>query len=386
LLQLHQTIANCVRTPNHCSTQKSCNAALLIRERTLEQGHDPRDFVVYAFGGAGPVHAFGFADELQVKAVVVPLGNGASTLSAFGIAAADTIRYFESECTLRSPFDVGELARVVQAAEDAALHAVGGRDKVIAVERSALMRYVGQQYQSLTVPIPDGSVDAATTAAVLSGFETEYERLYGAGAKIVFQSAEVFTIRIKIVGEAALDPRKKQSGGPHTGFKAPTQFVEHAAPSPYRRQRLRTLLHSGNDDGGQRVTECTCNKLGHHTSVDEWHVARQHHCEVVRCPPQSGDDSAERTLIGVQISEMHHSVGLAESSLASHRGDLRAPRFAKCCGAYGEHRPFTERIERRLVGSQSPRPAACEQCAGESGTSHSSQSCEGSLGGHEGSH
>ena len=52
-------------------------AANLIRQRTIQQGLDPRDFAIYAFGGAGPVHAFGFADELGVKTVVIPLGNGA---------------------------------------------------------------------------------------------------------------------------------------------------------------------------------------------------------------------------------------------------------------------------------------------------------------------
>ncbi len=54
---LEEAAAGIVHVNNHA-------AATLIRQRTLEQGLDPRDFVVYAYGGAGPLHAFGFAAEL----------------------------------------------------------------------------------------------------------------------------------------------------------------------------------------------------------------------------------------------------------------------------------------------------------------------------------
>jgi len=43
-------------------------------------GLDPRDFVLCSYGGAGPVHAFGYAAEIGVAEVLIPLGNGASTL------------------------------------------------------------------------------------------------------------------------------------------------------------------------------------------------------------------------------------------------------------------------------------------------------------------
>ena len=70
-------------------------SATLIRQRTLEQGLDPRDFVIYAYGGAGPLHAWGFSAELGAGEVVIPLGNGAATLSAFGIAAGDLVQHHE---------------------------------------------------------------------------------------------------------------------------------------------------------------------------------------------------------------------------------------------------------------------------------------------------
>jgi N-methylhydantoinase A len=192
-------------------TINNSNAALLIRSRTLEQGHDPRDFIVYAFGGAGAVHAFGYAEELGAKSVLVPLGNGASTLSAYGIAAADTIRYFESECRLRSPFDPVALEAALTQAESAARAALGGEAEDSAIERSVLLRYAGQYFQSISIPVGDGVVDEAFCQRLLHDFEVEYERLYGEGARIVFQSVEAFAVRLKLVGARGFQPSERDS-------------------------------------------------------------------------------------------------------------------------------------------------------------------------------
>ena len=97
-LSLEQAASGILRVNSH-------SAAILIRQRTIEQGLDPRDFALYAFGGAGPLHAFAFAQELDIDQVVIPMGNGASTLSAYGIAASDAMELFEEECTIREPFD-----------------------------------------------------------------------------------------------------------------------------------------------------------------------------------------------------------------------------------------------------------------------------------------
>src|SRR6266851_8708473 len=67
----------------------------VIRKVTVEKGFDPRDFVLFAFGGAGPAHAGVFARELGVKKVVVPQRKAASTWCAFGAAAADVLHIFE---------------------------------------------------------------------------------------------------------------------------------------------------------------------------------------------------------------------------------------------------------------------------------------------------
>jgi N-methylhydantoinase A len=180
----------------HINNQK---AAVLIRQRTIEQGLDPRDFVLYAGGGAGPVHAFGFAEELGVGQVVIPLGNGASTLSAYGIASTDVVRLFERQCSLFAPFDAGALAEVVDDLETEALTAMrdsGFDPEAIVFERVASMRYAEQFLHELPVTIGAAAVDEASCSRLAKSFDAEYSRLYGDGARSIFQAVEIFGVRI----------------------------------------------------------------------------------------------------------------------------------------------------------------------------------------------
>jgi N-methylhydantoinase A len=193
-LGVEEAAAGILRINNHA-------AATLIRQRTLEQGLDPRDFIVYAYGGAGPLHAWGFAAELGCSQVVIPLGNGAATLSAYGIAAGDLVQHHEVECRARSPIGSAELAGAVEQAEAAARAAMPGETPQL--QRVALMRYAEQLLQSVPVPIAGGPIDDAACAQLLSDFDAEYERQFGAFAKALFQAVEVFAVRIeaRVVGD-----------------------------------------------------------------------------------------------------------------------------------------------------------------------------------------
>lgn len=187
-LSTEDAAAGIVQVNNHA-------AATLIRQRTLEQGLDPRDFVVYAYGGAGPLHAFGFAAELGVRKVVIPLGNGASTLSAYGIAAGDLVQHHEVECRAQSPIRPADLQEAIDRGEEAARQAMPGTSPQLT--RTALMRYAEQLLQSVPVPIADGEIDEAACARLLEDFDAEYERQFGAFAKALFVAVEVFAVRIE---------------------------------------------------------------------------------------------------------------------------------------------------------------------------------------------
>ena len=77
----------------------------IIRKMTVGKGFDPRDFVLFAFGGAGPVHAGVFARELGVAKVVIPQRETASVWCAFGAASADVLHIHEAVDIQASPFD-----------------------------------------------------------------------------------------------------------------------------------------------------------------------------------------------------------------------------------------------------------------------------------------
>ena len=194
-------------------------AATLIRQQTLERGHDPRDFVLYAYGGAGPVHAFGYAAEIGVQEVVIPLGNGASTLSAYGIASGEVVQYRDLERSLQAPFDDAAVVEAVREVEQAALDGleeVAGKGDVT-VEVVALMRFREQLMHSLEVPVtlPAGPKTATRLA---EGFGEEYQRRYGTGGTGLFQAAEVFALRARAAVASAVPPvatsPASASGGP----------------------------------------------------------------------------------------------------------------------------------------------------------------------------
>lgn len=192
-LSVEETASGILRVNNH-------NAATLIRQRTIEQGVDPRDFTVYAFGGAGPVHAFHFAEELGADHVVIPMGNGASTLSAYGIAASDVMQVFERECSIVAPFDLDALGTIVASVEDqarAAMRESGFTDDQVTVEYTALARYAEQYLQELELTLPPLDGDPVETAQTLTdSFRAQYRRLFGEAALAVFQAIEVFTVRV----------------------------------------------------------------------------------------------------------------------------------------------------------------------------------------------
>ncbi|ELY68697.1 hydantoinase/oxoprolinase family protein [Natrinema versiforme] len=156
-----------------------------IRSVTVERGHDPREFALVAFGGAGPMHAAALANSLSVDRVVVPRPGG--VLSAFGLLAAD-----ESYDAVRTvgvsleTADTGGLESVYDGLVADVLADASDRDAA-RVERAADCRYAGQSFE-LTVPVDD-EFDAATVA---ERFREAHERAYGYAMD---ESIEVVNLR-----------------------------------------------------------------------------------------------------------------------------------------------------------------------------------------------
>jgi len=127
-----------------------------LRLVTLRRGHDPRDFVFVAYGGAGPLHAALLARELGISRTVIPPGPG--HFSAFGMLASPLRG--EAVRTVVGPLDKIGLAAAFVPVEQAALAELGARGDLcpekIEIARYAELRYGGQEH-TLEVPVPDAA-------------------------------------------------------------------------------------------------------------------------------------------------------------------------------------------------------------------------------------
>jgi N-methylhydantoinase A len=171
----------------------------IIRKMTVEKGLDPRDFVLFAFGGAGPAHAGVFAYELGVQKVVIPQKEIASTWCAFGAAAADILHVYEQVDIQPTPFDVARVNGLLDTLERKA-KAQMDRDGIGISRRrfqfSIDMRHRGQ-INEVEVLLPEKRLKSAFAAALRSRFYARYEQLYGRGSSYGEARLELVTLRLR---------------------------------------------------------------------------------------------------------------------------------------------------------------------------------------------
>jgi N-methylhydantoinase A len=136
-----------------------------IRVISVEQGHDPRDFTLVAFGGGGPLHACSLARSLRIPTVLIPAMPGA--LSALGILLADVVREY-SRTVMLAGEAIGNLEGAFTEMEQQA------REQLDGVAGCSLdLRYRGQGYE-LNVPL-----DRTAPAASLDEFHRLHQHRYG---------------------------------------------------------------------------------------------------------------------------------------------------------------------------------------------------------------
>src|SRR3990170_3134873 len=146
-----------------------------IRRVSVEHGLDPRDFVLFSYGGGGPLHACALARELSIPTIVIPPEPG--NFSAIGMLLADaridSSKTFAGVLDEKSVSTMNDLFAALQKDATAALAAEFGTSDVF-FERHAEMRYRGQRH-NIKVPV-SGLNDQATIRAA---FERDYKRRYG---------------------------------------------------------------------------------------------------------------------------------------------------------------------------------------------------------------
>jgi N-methylhydantoinase A len=144
-----------------------------IREISIQRGHDPRDFTLIAYGGAGPMHALALAGEIGLPRVLVPRHPG--NFSAFGLLASDIkhddVRTRVGPLRERAALLAGLFAEMEDAARRQLDREGFGADGQRLL-RSLDLRYRGQAFE-LNLPVTDGAVSAG---APLAAIEDEFHR------------------------------------------------------------------------------------------------------------------------------------------------------------------------------------------------------------------
>jgi N-methylhydantoinase A len=154
----------------------------LLRSVTLERGYDPRNFVIFAYGGAGAAHAAEYAADLGVTEVVVPLS--APTHSALGLALTDVLHSRSLSDPARIPMDVVRFNKNFQRLE-AQISADLEKDRIPAKGRAIRyfveMRYA-MQVHVVRMEVERKAYTESDMEYVAAAFDRNYERLYGQGS------------------------------------------------------------------------------------------------------------------------------------------------------------------------------------------------------------
>ncbi|SOE93425.1 N-methylhydantoinase A [Burkholderia sp. D7] len=199
----------------------TANMAKAIRVISVQRGHDPRDYALMAFGGAGPLHAARLAQELDMTRIVVPLTPGA--LCALGLLLTDLRADFALSRALRlapeslDPIEQGFKVLDAQAQDWFTREGIEANQQ--STKRTADMRYLGQNYE-LSVPVPGGPVTEATLAQLAVGFEQVHRQRFGFIAE--GETIQFVTLRVEAAGRV---PKAKFAAAPSAGPDASAALI-----------------------------------------------------------------------------------------------------------------------------------------------------------------
>ena len=203
----------------------NAHMADLIRQVSVERGHDPRDFVLVAFGGCGPTHCTGYGPDIGAKSIIVP--PTAPVFSALGIAQSDIKHFFSRSLLIRlsrtEPLPERDLRAIGTAIAELVARArrqlanEGVDPKAMMLRPSIDMRYRGQ-VNELVVPT-EPEVTHTSIQRTRESFILQYERIYGPGSSSQLSDIEMVTVRVDAitptpakVNNVAATPKGRNNG------------------------------------------------------------------------------------------------------------------------------------------------------------------------------
>jgi N-methylhydantoinase A/oxoprolinase/acetone carboxylase beta subunit len=196
----------------------SAQMADLMRKVTVERGLDPREFAVFAYGGAGPVYAAFLAREIGARTAYVPDASG--VFAALGMLTTDLVFQEERSMLQRPPLDAGGVVAVnalygeLEAGVLAAFAREGFAAGRVQLERSVDMRFTMQVHE-LDVEIPGRTIESKDIDAVMGAFVEKYEQTYGKNSAYTAAGVEMVTFRA--VGTVRLERPPLPSAGEDRG-------------------------------------------------------------------------------------------------------------------------------------------------------------------------
>lgn len=172
-----------------------------VKAISTMRGHDLRDFMLLAFGGAGPLHAGRIAADLGMAGVIVPLFPG--VYSAMGLVMSDVKHdYVRSRLSNLARIDEktidAQFADLVETAR-AELVAEGFADGAIEIERSLDMRYAGQGYE-ITMPLP-AALGEGALLQLRGAFDEAHRQMFGHTAPN--EPVEIVSYRLRGIGRVS---------------------------------------------------------------------------------------------------------------------------------------------------------------------------------------
>jgi len=170
-----------------------------IRVVSVERGHDPRDYVLLPFGGAGPLHGASLARLLGIKTMLVPPAPG--VLSALGLLVSSLKAEFARTALQRPPhYDLAAMGRIFAELQEQAaqwLEHEGVPEGGCAIRWQASLRYLHQGFE-LTVPWAGEAATAEAAEATIAAFHRLHERLYTFSQEDT--PVEIVTLRVSATG------------------------------------------------------------------------------------------------------------------------------------------------------------------------------------------
>jgi len=179
----------------------------LIRKSTIEQGHDPRECVLVAYGGAGPTHAVFYGEDIGSKAILVPADS--TVFSAEGMLTCDVAHIAEISRRLYTPFTETDLAEInerfaeLEERVQQQFDSEGAARAEVSLARTIGMRF-RRQVHTVEIEADPGEFAQEAAERLLERFTRRYAEVYGEGALLSGAGNEIELYRV--VGTRRIQP------------------------------------------------------------------------------------------------------------------------------------------------------------------------------------